>query len=350
MFVGVPLIGGGAVIGVLVLQRRERAVRDRRGHARDRARRAGHARDRAPPRRRGPLGAAARPRACRRRRARPRRVGADHDRARRGPPIDLDRAFARLRDDLGARDASGSATQRSPRSAPRSIGSRSRCAIAAARAARRRRRQPSWTARGRQGLRARPYRLGTDRARRRTTSPRSRSCACCSAMPRSLRPGAIWIADRIGAFVAIAAVARGASALVASDAVAPAAIAIARAARMPVVSDVPGLFGWARPGDLLAVDGDTGACSCIRRRPTSRSCAALANPASARASATSPGSCSPSRRDPGTSRACAAVLAPSDRTPLLAVVVRIRSGDPLLVVGPDPLVVLAVVGAADPRP
>ena len=76
--------------------------------------------------------------------------------------------------------------------------------------------------------------------------------------PRSLRPGAIWIADRIDAFIAIAAVARGASALVASDVVSPAAIAIARAAQLPVVSDVPGLFGWARPGDLLAVDGDSG--------------------------------------------------------------------------------------------
>jgi phosphotransferase system enzyme I (PtsP) len=75
---------------------------------------------------------------------------------------------------------------------------------------------------------------------------------------RSLRPGAIWIADRIGAFVAIAAVARGAAALVASDAVSPAAIAIARAAQLPTVSDVPGLFGWARPDDLLAVDGETG--------------------------------------------------------------------------------------------
>jgi phosphoenolpyruvate-protein kinase (PTS system EI component) len=73
-----------------------------------------------------------------------------------------------------------------------------------------------------------------------------------------LRPGAIWIADRIGAFIAIAAVARGASALVAGDAVSPAAIAISRAARLPTISDVPGLFGWVRPDDLLAVDGDDG--------------------------------------------------------------------------------------------
>ncbi len=75
---------------------------------------------------------------------------------------------------------------------------------------------------------------------------------------RTLRPGGVWIADRIGAFVAVVAVGRGASALVASDAITPTAIAIARAARLPCVSDVSGLFAWARPEDLVAVDGDTG--------------------------------------------------------------------------------------------
>jgi phosphoenolpyruvate-protein kinase (PTS system EI component) len=75
----------------------------------------------------------------------------------------------------------------------------------------------------------------------------------------SLRPGAVWLADRIGGPVAIVAVARGASALVASDTGAPAAIAIAKAAKLPLVTGVAGLFGWARPGDLLAVDGDAGA-------------------------------------------------------------------------------------------
>ena len=77
--------------------------------------------------------------------------------------------------------------------------------------------------------------------------------------PRAaLRPGAVWLADRIGGFVAIAAVARGASALVASGVPSPAAIAIARAADLPLVGEVAGLFGWARPGDLLAVDGAAG--------------------------------------------------------------------------------------------
>ncbi len=74
----------------------------------------------------------------------------------------------------------------------------------------------------------------------------------------SVRPGAVWVADTLGAFVAIAAVARGASALVAAHTATPAAIAIARAAHLPIVTDVGGLFSWARPGDLLAVDGGTG--------------------------------------------------------------------------------------------
>ncbi|HEY4179994.1 MAG TPA: GAF domain-containing protein [Kofleriaceae bacterium] len=79
------------------------------------------------------------------------------------------------------------------------------------------------------------------------------------ADPRSLHPGAVWIADRIHAFMAIAAVARGAAALVACDSVSLPAIAIARAASIPVVSDVSGLFGWARANDLVAVDGTSGA-------------------------------------------------------------------------------------------
>jgi signal transduction protein with GAF and PtsI domain len=74
----------------------------------------------------------------------------------------------------------------------------------------------------------------------------------------SARPGAVWIADRIGAVTTVVAIARGASALVVSDRATPTAIAIARATRLPLVAGVSGLFGWARPGDLLAVDGGTG--------------------------------------------------------------------------------------------
>jgi phosphotransferase system enzyme I (PtsI) len=80
-----------------------------------------------------------------------------------------------------------------------------------------------------------------------------------TADPRpSARPGAGWIADRIGAVMMMIAVARGAAAVITSDAVSPAAIAIARAAKLPVVTGVSGLFGWVRPGDLLAVEGESG--------------------------------------------------------------------------------------------
>jgi len=53
------------------------------------------------------------------------------------------------------------------------------------------------------------------------------------SLPGRRRGGrAPWITDRIGAFIATAAVARGASVLVAGDAVSPAAISIARAAQL----------------------------------------------------------------------------------------------------------------------
>jgi phosphoenolpyruvate-protein kinase (PTS system EI component) len=74
----------------------------------------------------------------------------------------------------------------------------------------------------------------------------------------SLRPGAVWIGDKLGVAIAIVAIARGAAALVAADAIAPAALAACKLARVPAVSDVDGLFGWMRPGDLVAVDGDSG--------------------------------------------------------------------------------------------
>lgn len=74
-----------------------------------------------------------------------------------------------------------------------------------------------------------------------------------------LRPGAVWMGHGVGTFVALAAVARGAAAVIAaSDAVTPAAAAIARAAGLPIVTEVSGLFAWARPGDLVVVDGEAG--------------------------------------------------------------------------------------------
>jgi phosphotransferase system enzyme I (PtsP) len=80
-----------------------------------------------------------------------------------------------------------------------------------------------------------------------------------TADPRpSARPGAVWMADRVGAVMTLTAVARGAAAIVTCDTASTAAIEIARAARLPFVTGVSGLYGWARPGDLLAVDGAAG--------------------------------------------------------------------------------------------
>lgn len=72
------------------------------------------------------------------------------------------------------------------------------------------------------------------------------------------RPGAVWLVDRLGPVTVIAAIARGAAAIVTSDRATPTAIAIAAAAKLPLVTEVAGLFGWVRPGDLLAVDGADG--------------------------------------------------------------------------------------------
>jgi len=256
VFVGVPLIGGGAVIGVLVLQRRERpfaaaevtlatalgapitlAIERRLATAERAARLTGTAH----------VGGAVLGRAGL----------VPTTTALGAPPADLERAFARLRDDLGR------AIKRLADAVVPAVGAAlDRFALAMCDA---RLRERLVAASGQpDGLRAvakeyarAPYKLGTAAASE-SVADIEELCVLLGD-PRSLRPGAIWIADRIHAFMAIAAVARGASALVASNAVSPAAIAIARAARLPVVSDVPGLFGWARPQDLLAVDGDTGA-------------------------------------------------------------------------------------------
>ena len=260
VFAGVPLIGGGAVIGVLVLQRRAAAF------SADEVTLA------------TALGAPV-TLAIERRRAAEIRSARLHGLAHVGgavlgraaavatttalgsAPLDLDRAMNRLRDDLGRAmrrlgsvevPAVGAALDRF---ALALCDQRLRERLAAAAA------HPAGLRSVAKDYARTPYRLGaaselTDQA----SEPAAEIEQLCVLLgdTRSLRPGAVWIADRIGAFVAIAAVARGAAALVAGDAVSPAAIAIARAAGLPTVSDVPGLFGWARPDDLLAVDGDTG--------------------------------------------------------------------------------------------
>ncbi|HEY0477351.1 MAG TPA: GAF domain-containing protein [Kofleriaceae bacterium] len=256
VFAGIPLIGGGAVIGVLVLQRRSAAfataevtlatalgapvtlaIERRRDAAIRSARLHGLPH----------VGGAVLGRAA---------VVATTTALPHGP-LDVDRAMARLRDDLGR--------------AMRRLGSVEVPAVGAAldRFAlalcdQRLRERLAAAADHPTGLRSvakdyarTPYRLGTACDAADHGAEIEQLCVLLGDT-RSLRPGAVWIADRIGAFIAIAAIARGAAALVAGDAVSPAAIAVARAAQLPTISDVPGLFGWARPDDLLAVDGDTG--------------------------------------------------------------------------------------------
>jgi phosphotransferase system enzyme I (PtsP) len=260
VFAGVPLIGGGAVIGVLVLQRQATAF------SADEVTLA------------TALGAPV-TLAIERRRAAEIRSARLHGLAHVGgtvlgraaavatttalgsAPVDLDRAMNRLRDDLGRAmrrlgevevPAVGAALDRF---ALALCDQRLRERLAAAAA------HPAGLRSVAKDYARAPYRLGTaSEVTEHASEPAAEIEQLCVLLgdSRSLRPGAVWIADRIGAFVAIAAVARGAAALVAGDAVSPAAIAIARAAALPTVSDVPGLFGWARPDDLLAVDGDTG--------------------------------------------------------------------------------------------
>jgi phosphotransferase system enzyme I (PtsP) len=257
VFVGVPMIGGGSAIGVLVLQRKGKpfttgevtlatalgapvtlAIERRRAAALRSARLAGS------PQVNGTvLGRAA-------------VVPTTTALASDDVEIDPKRALARLRDDLGraihrlagAGDpATGAALDRFALTLcdARLLERLEACTG-----------ESNLKAIARDYARA-PYRLGTVAEAAEHVGEIEELCVLLGES-RALKAGSVWIADRIGAFVAIAAVARGASALVASDVVTPPAIAIARAARMPGISDVAGLFGWARPGDLLAVDGETG--------------------------------------------------------------------------------------------
>jgi phosphotransferase system enzyme I (PtsP) len=72
--------------------------------------------------------------------------------------------------------------------------------------------------------------------------------------------GSVVVAERLTGMLALAAVARRAVAVAVTgnadeDAV---GAAVARAARMPFVADVGGLFAWARQEDRVLVDGDDG--------------------------------------------------------------------------------------------
>ncbi len=74
-----------------------------------------------------------------------------------------------------------------------------------------------------------------------------------------LPPGGVWVGERIGAFVALCAVARGAAALVSDGTLVDGpGLAIARAGEIPVLTQVDSLYAWVRPGDLVVVDADDG--------------------------------------------------------------------------------------------
>jgi signal transduction protein with GAF and PtsI domain len=71
---------------------------------------------------------------------------------------------------------------------------------------------------------------------------------------------ALLVSDKLPAFTALIAVAHRASAIALSGPVAEDSLgaAVVRAAGLPAVCEVGGLFAWARVGDRLLVDGDRG--------------------------------------------------------------------------------------------
>jgi phosphotransferase system, enzyme I, PtsP len=75
-----------------------------------------------------------------------------------------------------------------------------------------------------------------------------------------VRSGDIVISERLRTFMAAHALARGVSALVVDGTLAEsgAVATLARAAGVPLVAGVAGVFAWVHPGDLLVVDADAG--------------------------------------------------------------------------------------------
>jgi phosphotransferase system enzyme I (PtsP) len=70
--------------------------------------------------------------------------------------------------------------------------------------------------------------------------------------------GAIVVAERLGVFLAVAAMSRGASAFVIEGELSDDSLVakLVAAAGLPLLTTVTGLFSWVRPDDLLVVDGD----------------------------------------------------------------------------------------------
>jgi signal transduction protein with GAF and PtsI domain len=95
-------------------------------------------------------------------------------------------------------------------------------------------------------------------------------CALLQVMAtgsRLLQSGRIWIGRRLGPFFAAAAARSAAAVVLEGDGQATdEAEAIARAAGLPLLTGVRGLFAWTRPGDLLVVDADRGV---VRINPSS---------------------------------------------------------------------------------
>lgn len=74
-------------------------------------------------------------------------------------------------------------------------------------------------------------------------------------------PGSVAVvAERLGAFGAMWVVARGISGVLVGGGIPhdSLACALARAAKLPIVAEVAGLFAWVRSGDTLLVDADQG--------------------------------------------------------------------------------------------
>ena len=67
-------------------------------------------------------------------------------------------------------------------------------------------------------------------------------------------PGAVWVGERVGGLVALLAAARDANALVSAGAPTAAARAICHVEERPLLARVRGLHAWIRPGDRCAVD------------------------------------------------------------------------------------------------
>jgi phosphotransferase system enzyme I (PtsP) len=75
-----------------------------------------------------------------------------------------------------------------------------------------------------------------------------------------IRPGAIVVAEHLRVFLAVAAIAGGASAFVIESDLPKDAVAaeIVRSAGRPFLASVKGVFSWVRPDDLLVVDAEAG--------------------------------------------------------------------------------------------